>query len=235
MHLSSTLLTDACRARLSVPAAFARRVEHIAQNRGRGRFPAGSLTVEREVSGSARGKENRIGGSVHFGERMVGAQQLQPDAQIGPVDVRRALPTDLKMRPSDPAAITALSAHARDALASHVVECGRDPEGEPSQDRHLGGRIEALDVEGRIGFCVTFQARLLEGASSKEQCRWVIVDRMKLLVPLKMPVIAWISSPARESLTALTMGWPHPRWPRSRGLPRGRRAARFRGAPTPPY
>jgi len=78
-------------------------------------------------------------------------------------------------------------------------------EGEAGEDRSLGGGVEAVDVGGRIGLGITERVASARASSNPAPVA-SMRDRMKLVVPLTMPMTRVIRSPARDSRNGRSSG-----------------------------
>jgi len=136
------------------------RRDHVAEHGARRLDPAGSRAGQGDLGDGGRLDRDRVEGAVHRRERVVGVQErgvhVHGHAAARPLRGADQLQRQVELL----GVLDVVGGEPLDALVAHLVEPHGGVEGEPGEDRHLGGGVLAGHVLGGVGLGVAQPLRL---------------------------------------------------------------------------
>ena len=130
-------------------------VNEVGYYRRCGRFGAGATAVKHGRPHCIAHHEHGVHDALHAGDGVTLRNQRRMYAQF---DTVAAMPRNAERLDAVAEFIGIGEVHGADladALGVHLFELQRDAEGDGRQDGELVGRVNAINVDGRIGFGVT--------------------------------------------------------------------------------
>ena len=137
--------------------------DHVRDDRRGGLDAAGARPLERDLADRVALEHDRVEGAVDRSERVVPLDERRPDADVDAAVHERGGADE----PDDHAEVArgvrrARGVIVRDAAVVDVLEPDARAERDRRENRHLRGRVGAVDVVGRVGLRVPELLRLGE-------------------------------------------------------------------------